>query len=79
MSGEKGCTLGQLVLAWMLAQGADVLPIPGTKRQARLQENIGALNVKLSPEDVKRIAAAIPAGAAAGLRYPEPQMKGVNL
>ena len=79
MAGEKGCTVGQLVLAWMLAQGPDIVPIPGTKRQQRLQENIGALDVKLSADDVKRIASAIPAGAAAGLRYPEPQMKGVNI
>jgi aryl-alcohol dehydrogenase-like predicted oxidoreductase len=79
LASEKGCTVGQLVLAWLLAQGPDVVPIPGTKRQARLQENVGALNVKLGADDVKRISAALPAGAAAGLRYPEPQMKGVNL
>jgi aryl-alcohol dehydrogenase-like predicted oxidoreductase len=76
---EKGCTVGQLVLAWELAQGKDVVPIPGTKRRARLEENVGALDVKLSPDEVKKIGDAVPAGAAAGLRYPAPQMKGVNI
>jgi aryl-alcohol dehydrogenase-like predicted oxidoreductase len=76
---EKGCTLGQLVLAWLLAQGQDIIPIPGTKRRDRLEENVGAVAVKLSPADVKRISDAIPSGAAAGLRYPAPKLKGVNL
>lgn len=71
---EKGCTPAQLALTWLLAQCPDVVPIPGTKRRERLDENIGALAVRLSPSDVARIAAAIPAGAAAGLRYPETQM-----
>ena len=79
LAQEKGCTLGQLVLAWLLAQGPDVVPIPGTKRRERLEENVGAVNVKLSAADVKKISDAVPAGAAAGLRYPAPQMKGVNL
>ena len=76
---EKGCTPGQLVLAWLLAQGPDVLPIPGTKRKDRLEENLGAAAVTLSPADVARISAAVPAGAAAGTRYPAPQMKTVYL
>ena len=79
LAQEKGCTLGQLVLAWLLAQGPDIVPIPGTKRRERLEENVGAVNVKLSAADVKKISDAVPAGAAAGLRYPAPQMKGVNL
>jgi aryl-alcohol dehydrogenase-like predicted oxidoreductase len=79
LASEKGCTAGQLVLAWLLAQGPDIVPIPGTKRRARLEENAGAVAVKLSTADVKKISDAMPAGAAAGLRYPEPQMKGVNL
>ena len=79
LAQEKGCTLGQLVLAWLLAQGPDVVPIPGTKHRERLEENVGAVNVKLSAADVKKISDAVPAGAAAGLRYPAPQMKGVNL
>ena len=79
LAQEKGCTVGQLVLAWLLAQGPDVVPIPGTKRRERLEENVGAVSVKLSAADVKKISDAVPAGAAAGLRYPAPQMKGVNL
>ena len=76
---DKGCTTGQLVLAWLLAQGDDIIPIPGTKRTARMIENLGALDVKLSASDVAEITAAVPAGAAAGLRYPEGQMKSVYL
>ena len=79
LAQEKGCTLGQLVLAWLLAQGPDIVPIPGTKRRQRLEENVAAVNVKLSPAEVKKISDAIPAGAGAGTRYPAPQMKGVNL
>jgi aryl-alcohol dehydrogenase-like predicted oxidoreductase len=74
---EKGCTPAQLALAWLLAQGKDVIPIPGSKRKERIEENVGALAVKLTPQDVTRIGAAIPAGAAAGLRYPEGAMKRV--
>jgi aryl-alcohol dehydrogenase-like predicted oxidoreductase len=74
---EKGCTPAQLAIAWLLAQGKDIVPIPGTKRTDRIEENIGALSVKLSPQDVARIGAAVPAGSAAGLRYPEGAMKRV--
>ncbi len=73
----KGCTSGQLVLAWLLAQGPDIVPIPGTKRLERLTENLGALGVTLSAEDVAGITAAVPPGAAAGTRYPEAQMGSV--
>jgi len=76
---EKGCTPGQLVLAWLLAQGQDVVAIPGTKRIDRLQENLGALKVSLSGEDVRRIAEVAPVGAAGGTRYPEAQLKGVYI
>lgn len=76
---EKGCTVAQLVLAWLLAQGSDIVPIPGTKRVARLEENVAAAGIKLSADDVQKIGEIAPAGAGAGLRYPEPQMKGVNL
>jgi aryl-alcohol dehydrogenase-like predicted oxidoreductase len=76
---QKGCTQAQLVLAWLLAQGPDVIPIPGTKHLARLDENLGALKVALTPAEVAHIAEAIPAGAAAGTRYPEAQMKSVYL
>jgi aryl-alcohol dehydrogenase-like predicted oxidoreductase len=76
---EKACTPAQLVLAWLLAQGPDVIPIPGTKHISRLEENLGALGVQLTPADVDRISAAIPIGAAAGTRYPEGGMRGVYI
>ncbi len=79
MAREKGCTPPQLVLAWLLAQGADIVPIPGTKRVMRLEENLGALGVKLSPDDVQRISEMAPVGAGAGPRYPEAQLKGVYI
>lgn len=79
MAAEKGCTPGQLTLAWLLAQGDDVLAIPGTRYIHRLDENIGARDVKLSADDVQRIDEAIPAGAAAGTRYPAGGMKGVYI
>jgi aryl-alcohol dehydrogenase-like predicted oxidoreductase len=77
IAARKDCTPGQLVLAWLLAQGNDIVPIPGTKRTARLKENIDALSVRLSAADVAAIEQAVPAGAVAGLRYPEAQMKSV--
>ena len=76
---EKKCTPGQLALAWLLAQGDDIIPIPGTKHKERLLENIGALHVNLSKSDLERLSAAIPVGAAAGTRYPEAQMKALYL
>ena len=76
---EKQCTSGQLALAWLLAQGDDVVPIPGTKQSERLRENIAALSVHLSGDDLVRLAEAVPVGSAAGLRYPEPQMKSLYL
>jgi aryl-alcohol dehydrogenase-like predicted oxidoreductase len=76
---RKNCTPGQLALAWLLAQGPDIIPIPGTKRKERLVENLGALRVELSEADIAEISAAIPPGAAAGTRYPEGQMKSVFL
>ncbi len=76
---EKGCTPAQLVLAWLLAQGPDVIPIPGTKHVARLEENLGALAVRLEPAEIGRIDNAIPVGAAAGTRYPEGGMRGVYI
>ncbi len=71
---EKSCTPGQLALAWLLAQGQHIIPIPGTKRRKYLEENAGALNVKLSPRDLQRIDEVAPHGAAAGMRYPEHMM-----
>ena len=71
---KKNCTPAQLALAWVLAQGPDVVPIPGTKQKKRMMENIGALSVKLTDADLAEIASAVPAGAVKGTRYPEAQM-----
>ncbi|MBB3019005.1 aryl-alcohol dehydrogenase-like predicted oxidoreductase [Microvirga lupini] len=79
MAREKGCTASQLALAWVLAQGEDIVPIPGTKRRKYLEENVGALGVSLTRDDLERIDRIIPPGAAAGTRYPEPGMKMVGL
>jgi aryl-alcohol dehydrogenase-like predicted oxidoreductase len=75
IANEKGCTPGQLALAWLLAQGDDIIPIPGTKRRKYLEENAGALNLKLSASDLKRIDEVAPHGAAAGERYPAHMMQ----
>ena len=75
---EKKCTPSQLALAWLLAQGEDIVSIPGTKRRKYLEENVGALKVKLTPEDLHRIDEVAPHGAAAGQRYPEAAMSAVN-
>jgi aryl-alcohol dehydrogenase-like predicted oxidoreductase len=77
IAAAKSCTPSQVTLAWLLAQGPDVVAIPGTRYAKRLDENVGALNVKLSQDDVARISAAVPAGAAAGTRYPAGGMAGV--
>ena len=76
---EKKCTLAQLVLAWLLAQGKDLAAIPGTKRKERVGENLDSLKINLSKEDVERISAAAPVGAGAGTRYPSDGMKRVYL
>ncbi|HXY01113.1 MAG TPA: aldo/keto reductase [Candidatus Limnocylindrales bacterium] len=78
LAREKNCTSGQLALAWLLAQGEDIIPIPGTKRRKYLEENVGALNVALSSADLRRIEEVAPKGAASGLRYPEAMMALVN-
>jgi aryl-alcohol dehydrogenase-like predicted oxidoreductase len=75
----KACTPGQLALAWLLARGDDIIPIPGTKHKERLAENIGSLAIRLTDDELAQIGDAIPVGAAAGLRYPEAQMKSVYL
>jgi aryl-alcohol dehydrogenase-like predicted oxidoreductase len=74
----KKCTPAQLSLAWVLAQGDDIVPIPGTKRRTYLEENLGALGVTLSPRDLEQLDAVAPVGAAAGARYPERGMSAVN-
>jgi aryl-alcohol dehydrogenase-like predicted oxidoreductase len=78
LAREKNCTPSQLALAWLLAQGNDIIPIPGTKRIKYLEENAGALDVKLTADDLKRIEEVAPKGAASGLRYPEAMMSLVN-
>ena len=79
MAKAKGCTVAQLAIAWVLAQGPDLIPIPGTKQKKRLAENIGALDVKLSPAEVASLSSAVPPGAAKGTRYPEGQMKSLHI
>jgi aryl-alcohol dehydrogenase-like predicted oxidoreductase len=75
---EKKCKSSQLALAWVMAQGEDIVPIPGTKRRKYLEENVAAADVKLSAEDLRRIDEAFPREAAAGARYPEALMKTVG-
>jgi aryl-alcohol dehydrogenase-like predicted oxidoreductase len=77
-AAQKGCTPAQLALAWVLAQGEDIVPIAGTKRRTYLEENLAALDVVLTPEDLDRINQIVPQGAAAGTRYPEAMMKMIN-
>jgi aryl-alcohol dehydrogenase-like predicted oxidoreductase len=74
IAAEKNCTPAQLALAWVLAQGDDIVPIPGTKRRTYLDQNLGALDVKLTAADLKRIDELAPRGAAVGARYPEEYM-----
>ncbi len=75
---RKGCAAGQLALAWVLAQGQDIVPIPGTKRRSYLEENVGALEVDLTLADLAEIDSVMPAGAAAGERYAEVGMRTLN-
>lgn len=79
MAAQKGCTPAQLALAWVLAQGEDMIPIPGTKTLPRLLENMGAADLQLSKEELAEIEKVFPAGAAVGDRYHEAAMKAVNL
>jgi aryl-alcohol dehydrogenase-like predicted oxidoreductase len=78
MAARKRCTPAQLALAWVLAQGEDVVPIPGTKRRERLEENAAAADIRLSLEELREIDALLPQGIAAGTRYPEAGMRAVN-
>src|SRR5579884_2070030 len=75
---EKNCTAAQLALAWVLAQGNDIVPIPGTKRRKYLEENLGAADISLTKSDLERIDQVAPKGAAAGERYPAPAMAAVD-
>jgi len=79
MAKAKACTPGQVAIAWLLAQGPDIVPIPGTKRVDRIDENLAALDVSLSPDEIARLSSELPPGAAAGTRYAEAQMKAVYL
>jgi len=74
IAAEKGCTPAQLALAWVLAQGPDIVPIPGTKRRTYLDQNLGALEVTLTPADLKTLDGIAPRGSAIGARYPEEYM-----
>ncbi|HEX3064528.1 MAG TPA: aldo/keto reductase [Dongiaceae bacterium] len=78
IAASKKCTPAQLALAWVLAQGNDIVPIPGTKRRNYLDENLGAVDVTLTKQDLARIERALPQGAAAGSRYPEASMAALN-
>jgi aryl-alcohol dehydrogenase-like predicted oxidoreductase len=78
MAKEKNCKPTQLALAWVLAQGDDIVPIPGTKRRTYLEENVAALAIRLTNDDLARLDEMMPQGVAAGLRYPDEMMKAVN-
>lgn len=78
LAQKKNCTTSQLALAWVMAQGDHIFPIPGTKHIKYLEENVGALNVHLSADELKEIDAIAPKGAAAGMRYPEAMMGSIN-
>jgi aryl-alcohol dehydrogenase-like predicted oxidoreductase len=79
MAKAKGCTPGQVALAWLLAQDNDIVPIPGTKRSARVDENVAATTITLTADEVARLSSALPPGAAAGGRYPDGGMKAVYI
>jgi aryl-alcohol dehydrogenase-like predicted oxidoreductase len=78
MATAKGCTTAQIALAWVLAQGEHIIPIPGTRREKYLRDNIAAVDVTLSADDLRQLDAILPPGAAAGTRYPEAFMNRVN-
>jgi aryl-alcohol dehydrogenase-like predicted oxidoreductase len=78
LAAKKGCTPAQFALAWVLAQGDDIVPIPGTKRRQYLEENVGALDIRLTADELAEIDSLLPRGAAAGSRYSEHGMRAVN-
>lgn len=78
IAAQKQCTPAQLAIAWLLAKGENIIPIPGTKRQSRLHENVGALDIALTADELQQIEAVVPIGAASGTRYPEAVMHSVN-
>ena len=78
IAARLGCSAGQLALAWVLAQGDDIVPIPGTKRRKYLDENVAATGLVLGRDVLDELASVFPAGAAAGQRYPDNMMKALN-
>jgi aryl-alcohol dehydrogenase-like predicted oxidoreductase len=76
---QKGCSLGQVALAWVLSRGDDIVPIPGTKRRRYLEENVAAVSIKLQPDEIAKLERAFPRGAASGTRYPEAQLKTLGI
>ncbi|MGE5523314.1 MAG: aldo/keto reductase [Rhodospirillaceae bacterium] len=79
IAARKNCTPAQVALAWVLAQGSDIVPIPGTKRRTYLEQNCETLSVKLTPDDVATLSKAFPPNVTAGTRYPEKQMSGLGI
>ena len=79
LAKEKGCAPSQLALAWVLAQGKDIVPIPGTKRRSYLEQNAAAIGIKLSPDEINRLSKTFLPGAAAGTRYPEKHLKTIGI
>ena len=79
IAAAKKCTPAQIAIAWLLAQGVDIVPIPGTKRRQYLEQNCAALDVKLSADDIAKLRQAFPLGVTAGTRYPEKQMKALGI
>jgi aryl-alcohol dehydrogenase-like predicted oxidoreductase len=79
IAAARNCAPAQIALAWLLAQGQDIIPIPGTKRRSFLEQNVAAVDIKLTGDEIAQLSEAFPLGAAAGLRYPERQMKGVGV
>ncbi len=78
MAAARKCTAGQIALAWVMAQGSDIVPIPGTKRRKYLEENVAAVDLKLSKDDLARLNEIAPMGVAAGARYTDEMMKAVD-
>jgi len=79
IAAARGCTPAQVALAWVLAQGQDIVPIPGTKRRGFLEQNAAAVDLKLTDKEINRLSQAFPVGAATGTRYPEKQLKGLGI
>jgi aryl-alcohol dehydrogenase-like predicted oxidoreductase len=78
LAASKACTPSQLAIAWVMAQGEDIVPIPGTKRVKYLDDNLGALRVHLTSEDLRQIDAVLPMGSTSGARYHEQAMKAID-